>query len=535
MVKKRVELVDEPLGPENASQRADIEQSFINVNDLSAASAIPENVADVRVLVGRKGSGKTHLLKHIELRSQSAGRHVYYEALNEDFFGNASLIKFRGQLSNVESVNLWINCWRFATISAAFSHFVCKRSSERASQAVLKTETTKDEIKSFFSSYVFEYNSTIGPFAALKRLFAKYQSLASLKILFAGLDFNEAEAELGRLLHHYGDIHYLIDGIDEFASTDPRLWLEPQLGLFKLSFLQLITRSGPKRVYVTVAIRTYVFSHALKDTSADRVQIGAGVVPLKWNAHAATTFMNRRLKQICRVNFAHSGSLTGDRPLAKWLGFSEFTPHSRGRPESVEDYLIRHTRCSPRHVIQMFTRLCKAQNRRFMEGARLDEQEFETIIKEQSRAIADSALQTASEELLSYVRLERDVNDRKLVDAARGWYNEETVEAIRKAIRACGHEVVSRSDFQERLRASFAEMVTNDDAGELLSIAEDTLWRSGVIGYRVNEGSLAVWRYAWSDYEFGVGALPIFANTIGFHPSFVTSCSLEVSIDGPVF
>jgi hypothetical protein len=534
-VKKRTALIDEPLGPENASRRQDIEHSFIDIGDLSGGSSIPTNVSDIRVLIGRKGSGKTHVLRHMELRSQSAGWNVFYEELNEAFIENSFIMQVRGELTRANSVNLWVNCWRFAIIAAGFSHFVCRRINPSAKSAFAKSKTSREELYKDFRSFLFDSIYPIGPFAALKKFLEQHKNLASVRDRFARIDFKEAEIELGRLLQTYGDIHYLIDGIDEFAASDPRNWLEPQLGLFKLNFLQRVTRAGTKRIYVTAALRTYVYSHALMDPQADRIKIGAGIVPLNWDPAAATAFMNRRLIQISRKNFARAEQLTGARPLARWLGFDSLMPHSRRQLERVEEYLIRHTRCSPRHIIQMFTQLCRAQNQRYREGGQISEQEFETVVKEQSRAIAKNMLQTAAEELLTYVRWSRDVADRKLLSSARDWYVEAMTTVLSKVIIACEKEVVNRKDFQSVLRSTLTDVVSSDDAVDLVDIVEDALWRSGIIGYRVSGGSQETWRYAWSSHEFGIGSMPWTAVKIGFHPSLVIYCNLEVSPDGPVF
>ncbi|RYD53887.1 MAG: hypothetical protein EOP60_09275 [Sphingomonadales bacterium] len=532
-------LVSAPLGPEDAFGRGgeDIEQSFIDVGALTAIGAIPKNVTDVRVLVGRKGSGKTHVLRHIEIRSRAEGRSVTLETLDENFFTDGALVQLRGTLDSASSITFWLSCWRLAAISASLSYFTCLRPDSRAKKAMADLGVTPDELRSRFQAFVFpNVDEPFGPVAALKKQLARHKNFKSTRTLFRELDFGSAEAEVGRLLHVYGDIHFLIDGIDEFAWIDPRSWLEPQLGLFKLAFMQQVTRSNIRKVFLTITLRNYVFSHALRDTQRDRVQIGAGVIPLIWDYDAAEAFLRTRLCQISELSFARAERLTGSRPLAGWLGFDDFIPLKRGKRESVEYYLLRHTRCSPRHVIKLFTNLCQKQNRRSLKGEMLDALDFEDVVREQSREIAVTTLLTASEELLSFVKFsEKMLSDKNQRLSAQAYWIEVVEQGFRDAIMACGAEIVSRSILREHLEIALASYAPDHSPAALISIAEDTLWRSGVVAYPTMERGEPVWRYTWSEHELGLGKLPDHVSMVGFHPAIVTYCNLEVLEDGPVF
>src|SRR3954454_19218771 len=139
------------------------------------------------------------------------------------------------------------------------------------------------------------------------------RSIESLKEIYRTVHFSDVEQDLGTLLHEYGEVHFVIDGLDEFAWTNPRAWLEVQLSLFKLLFIQSASRAYIRRVYITISLRNYVYTHALRDTHADRVGIGTGVVNLTWDRNAATGFLHERLLQVRKEKaFARAKFLTGD-------------------------------------------------------------------------------------------------------------------------------------------------------------------------------------------------------------------------------
>lgn len=532
-------LTSAPLGPEDAfgRQQDDIELSFIDVGALTALGALPKNPTDVRVLVGRKGSGKTHVLRHIEHQSRAAGKIVSVETLDENFFSDNALIPFRGNLDPANAVTFWLNCWRAAVLSASLSYFTCRRADAKAKKALADFGRTVADLKEQFQPFIFnDVEFPFGPVSALKRIIGRFKSGHSAQTAFRNIDFSSSEYEVGQLLHVFGDIHFLIDGIDEFAWIDPRTWLEPQLGLFKLAFMQQVTRSNIKRTYLTITLRNYVYSHALRDTQRDRVQIGAGVFPLIWDYDAAETFLNTRLNQISNIPFARANLLQGDRPLAEWLGFGDFVPRKRGQRETVEYYLLRHTRCSPRHVIKLFTHLCQKQNRLALKNDQVTDLDFQDVIREQSREIAIGTLRTASEELLSFVRFsDQALENRALREAARAYRIEVMEIALKDAIASCKIEIVSRQLLRDNLEIALDGLAEDQSAAAMVRLAEDTLWRSGVVAYAATERDQPIWRFTWSEYEVGLGRLPDHIDTVGFHPAIVTYCNLEIMPDGPVF
>src|SRR4028118_1393045 len=104
-------LDDEPLGPDDASRRDDLRQSFVNVGDIiPGVSGTAASLLGKSVIIGAKGAGKTHMLRHVEALAKEQRRHVVFCNLNQDIV--ADIRHLRGTLSFEESVTLWMNVWR---------------------------------------------------------------------------------------------------------------------------------------------------------------------------------------------------------------------------------------------------------------------------------------------------------------------------------------------------------------------------------------------------------------------------------------
>ena len=76
-----------PFGNPNASVRSDIENTYVDIREvLSTKYVSTDDVTKAKIVVGRKGSGKTHLLKHIEILSKGKTQVCEFVPLKEDIF-----------------------------------------------------------------------------------------------------------------------------------------------------------------------------------------------------------------------------------------------------------------------------------------------------------------------------------------------------------------------------------------------------------------------------------------------------------------
>lgn len=541
------ELDNSPMGHEDAQDRDDIESSYIDVTSLvSHVSLSSSRLHEAKIVVGRKGSGKTHVLLHMRQIARKDGREVVYCHLNRDMFVNKGLQPYRGNRTPEESVILWTDVWRVALSIAAMSQFTARRATPRARDAVrdsieaLDIEAGSDALKAFREEMKSRYDELVpdipyalDPIEVIEYLTKRYRNLQSLLMFLDQARTSEIEADISVILHNFGTIHFMIDGLDEFAWADPKGWLDIQVGLFNTTFLLSTVRRYTQYLKLSISLRNYVFTRAAQSTHIDRAR--SHIIRLTWDAAAARTFLDRRLSKLAGGNFARSELLSQPRPLAAWLGFEQVNSGRRNVSEDVEQYLLRHSRLSPRNLVEVFNSLCAAQNARERLGTCLDADEFKSIVEDQARSVASLALKVCAEELLANLP---NLADQRRKTLAPEYEISEISSKIALCIAECNNEVIDRNTCSTVLIAGLSKKLgyqEDDEFSEVCKDVEAILWRSGLFAYRQSGEDGSRWLFSWSSIDLGPAGQPLLAREIGFHSCLIGFCSLEVSRNGPVF
>lgn len=542
-----------PFGNSNASDRSDIENTYVDVQDVLAAKYVAtDDITKAKIVVGRKGSGKTHLLKHIEIQSREKSRVCEFTPLKEDIFSGRGVRAFKGDQTPEEITIFWAELWRAAFLLAALSNFYCQIPDKRAQQAIkgvagdVFVNKTQDAHADFIASMQETYGQiawkpmpkkALDPIGALNEILKRYTNLHSINNDFrAKLNFKELERDVSALLHQYGHVHYIIDGLDELAWSDLTGWLDVQRGLFKCIFLLSAVGKTTQYLLTTISVRNYVFNRSTQDPHADRTD--AHLIKLNWDLGAATKFLNRRLFDTKDGEFAHSDRLTGENPLAGWLGFTTRKPTSRISDETVEQYLLRHTRLSPRNIIDALNTLAAAKNDALAAGVEFTPEDFSQVVSNMARDVAKRMLVTTSEEIVATIPgIEKTLAARQEDARVQGEYIINMVaDELELAISMVESEVVDRGVFN-----SLLELICDYSVGQvkepqktqICRDIEGILWRSGLIAYRSTSDSR--WKFSWAEGEFGFARPSMAADRIGFHSALIDLCGLKVVEDEPIF
>lgn len=446
---------------------------------------------------------------------------------------------------------MWSSIWRICICASVFSKFTAKRISKKAERSIGKSKdyfnisedlNPHSELRIYFSKkypmFSWDLEDFRDPIDILHYILSRYTNINSLSADFLNIiSLADMESELSSLLQNYGHMHFLIDGMDEFAITDPRGWLDVQMGLFKANFLTAAVRKYTQYVKVTVAIRNYIYARSAQDPQIDRAK--SQILKLNWDKVAARKFLDLRLNSILGGNFAYSHEMVPHRPLATWLGFDSVYLKRRGKHECVEDYFLRHTRLSPRNIVEGFNSLCAVQNDKFYSGGRIDEAEFIEQTSVMARQIATTMLLNAAEEILAnfsdIISIDGDKN-RKF--ASETFKVTRVSDAIENFIRSCELEIINEGDFREKLSDFIKTVFAQRTSSELEFVSKEIVgifWRSGIIAYASN-GSLPVrWNFSWTNGELGYGRPPTGYKQVGFHSAMIDLVSIGVHKDGPVF
>lgn len=547
---------NEPFGNSNAGRRAEseIQGSYVDLLHL-----LPDNdsgsihLEKSSVIVGKKGSGKTHLLKHLEIAARSNDTLCEYCPISDDLFKDKGSRALKGNMTAEQSTSFWADFWRLSINIAALSRFACKLPSASARKAIRENRDVlysigdhTDEISAFMAMLREEYpeivqlipRDPISPVVAMTEIQRRYRNRQSYEAFRSAIRLDQVESDLAKLLHHHGKIWYFIDGVDEFALQDPLGWIDIQRGLYKAAFLSAEVRKNTQYLRLTVAIRAYVYQLAAQDPQNDRAK--SQVLFLNWERGTAEEFMKRRLQAEAGGNFSGSEKLDSENPLESWLGFSTVTPDNRSKGESVVQYLLRHTRLSPRNIVMALNHVAKCKNQYERENRLFNESAFKSVVSDVAKEVGDSMLQTASEEITALAPLiasgvkSRMMRRENLID-----YHIAVIgQFIREIVTMVGSEVCDRETFEQAKVLCIMNLFEELDMAAATSLGEElegVLWRSSVIAYGREDDSQHPWQFAWSERQATPIKPRMSAARIGFHSSLIDLDLVRSSEDGPVF
>jgi hypothetical protein len=262
------------------------------------------------------------------------------------------------------------------------------------------------------------------------------------------------------------------------------------------------------------------------------------ITKLRWDKTAARLFLTKSLQKVHGDNFALSDLLQGPRPLANWLGFESVIINGRKNAELVEDYFLRHTRLAPRHIVERFNALVAEQNRKHLNDSRLDENDFRRIISEGSSMYGQLILKTTVEEMMVQIpEIQIEVEKAILSGGSSETLLQFLIDELIELIIKCGCEIIDTEVFHNDLLSPFIQKILNGDATlnqtAIQKRVEDVMWRSGLIAYEKVLDTTRSWQFSW---ETGASSGANRASKfIGFHPTLIDVCNLEVSPHGPAY
>jgi hypothetical protein len=547
--------VDAPLGEEDAAKREDVHAVFVDVRRLIPQSNLHTNeINSIKVVVGRKGSGKTHILRYIEETARET-REVIFSALSDNTIPSRLESQFATNMDRPHARRRWSKFWRIIISLSVVTKFTSSRANNSmrgaAARFVYDRGLTPDRAKpsewtvaqeqlaQYFESYlmpgsVFKFSKLRGdrdPGSLMPFMFEGIQNLRTFDDFIDYVDVVGLEADVASLAKFYKPFHVIIDGVDDVSWRQPRMWLDFQVGLFDAVFFLHEAQRSSEQINVTVAIRNFIYLAAAESPHIDRVK---NLLSLNWTPESALQFLNSRLRQISTRGFEDATKLASERPLATWLGFDSIKAIRREQEEDVEGYFLRHTRLSPRNLIRLFNLLVQEKNRRALSGKPFLQSDFRGVVEKIAGEVSDLMMKTAAEEIIAFVE---DISAEMPANRAEGvvlWVAEELANAIRRV----GMETMGWNEYRDFLNDfHFAVMPKNTNESEYetqknIILIESILWRSNVIAFWGERNFGPSWIFSWSPQD---DLRPRAGSRVGFHSSLIRKCDLGVCQDGPVF
>ncbi len=457
-------------------------KDFVRVRGKQFAQGLgmAEDDRKARVIVGRKGAGKTLYLRRLQSAARS-NRSLYADAWQTDHPPTSEVIRvYDFARSASDATELWERIWRRALLRSAASHLLCAPRLRPAAAPI------SEELVTTLAALRCSFQRPSPPSHQVEEIVFGHQYVGELEGYLNLPAWRTLEAIVKEALLESPPLCFYLDALDEDFERAPKQWLACQLGLCKL-----VLRMADQfpRMHVVIAIRDLVYSALQRSEHRTRYQRMERIRTLDWNYAAIERLLTVKLESLPEEY--QLGADDAGSAVERWLGMPMIANSGKsrdraGQPENAKEYLLRHTRLIPRDLVQLGNAICHA-----IDQAHDDDLQFlshDAIHK----AVGSVARNAGTEELLvvanhitttwmpprsvdmgietTYVSADTPIDEHEstLQHVVR--------DLLRRQIKALREDRVSRRRF-EQFSAEIRGMF-----GETVDIAS-LLWQHGLVGY----------------------------------------------------
>jgi hypothetical protein len=429
----------------------------------------------VRVIVGRKGSGKTLYLRRLQAAAQRE-RSLYADAWRLDLPTTSEVVRVSDlSIARDDAIERWERIWQRAVQRALISHFLCSGRLRVALQRFVPTLQTWER------SLTSSFDAPMSVYSQVSEIVNKYRGTRSLDTYLGDSAWNAVEHGLREMLDHCPPVCFYLDAVDERFEAAPRQWLVCQLGLYNQVLTLLADPHFGSRLHVVIGVRDLVFSSTQTGEHATRHGTSDYVRYLDWDHAAILYFLHQRIDAV-DADYRMSPEVSD--PVERWLGMRQITNTARGIDEQLDDYMLRHTRLIPRDIVHLGNSLCDLIDRSADQTFLLQD-DVRTVVRSQARKFGDEQLMIVANHVTSSA-MPRGAADWGIDglytgedgDATEGGRSlqEGLRELVKDLLRRLHVDRFSRDaldSFAAHARSSFGDTI------DLPSI----LWQHGLLGY----------------------------------------------------
>jgi hypothetical protein len=304
--------------------------------------------------------------------------------------------------------------------------------------------------------------------------------------------WDDLEDLLGEILSHCKPIYFYLDAVDEEFSHAPMYWLKCQEGLFLQVMRLLRDQKLGGRLHVVICIRDIVMSSVYRSEHAPRYYNEPHIRVLTWDRSSLLYLLGQKLRRLppsLLMRRATGGSPT----IRDWLGIDDDWAGPRG-DETIEDYLLSHTRLIPRDIISLGNELSEEVLRQKQAGNKgLSAAAVQAVVQRCAKRFGDSQLAQCANQISSDLMPKNAALQEysELFTSTQG-YISGVQEDVRSFVRMIGVDQFSRTDLEtlQEMADLHFENTTN-----LASV----LWQNGLLGYVDESGRRRF--YSMSDVE----------------------------------
>jgi hypothetical protein len=460
----------------------------------------------VRVIVGKKGAGKTLYLRRLHAFAV-AEPSLYADDIQQTYPKTDEVVKVSNWYHGSIVVEKWMAIWKAAILRSVVSHLLCGR------RLVYDGPDYESALRSDYTRLYPEFREPHSIYSQVREIInhRSHTSPDRLDRYLADAQWEELEYRLGQILLRCPPMCFYIDAIDEEFRHAPMYWLMCQKGLFYQVLRLLSDARIGGRLHITICVRDIVYSSTQATEHGTRYAETQYIHTLDWDREAIRHFLHEKLARLPRPQPAN---------VADWLGTAEVRNGRRPRGvEDVEAYLLRHTRLIPRDIIVLGNMLCIEIAQR---KSRLTDAEIRAVVRRAARKFGDEQIAACANHIASDLMPRQaaelgyaDIYTGQDADGFEGGdaYQKGLADDLRGMLATLRTDRFGRGKFEQ-----FAEIATEHFSGKADPIS--ALWQNGLIGYidgRVADGPVVF--YA-AGHEDGL-RLPTGKRGYALHPIVV--------------
>lgn len=343
-----------PFGDADAS-RVDfnkLRNSYINLTSTGKQTIDEILDTSVRVIVGRKGSGKTLYLRsiqdHFRRINNENEKTVYVTDIDNTPPDTSLIVKVTAWFDGNDSTadESWRGIWKMVLLRTTTSHLLYS--------ADLQNYVPSKQKLAFSSKYAKILPAIKTPtsiFNQLTSLLANFNSIKDLHNFLYLEEWGALEYELNLLLKNAPPIYFFIDQLDDDFAHAPYHWLKCQYGLFATMFRFIRTNTLGGRLHVIASIRELVYAYILHTQDGSKYLSEPKIKVLRWDFNLAKHFLDKKVEFL---NDAYFNNKSGEKTVDVFFGLKEIRlKRNNGHIESIHPYILRHTMLMPRDIINI--------------------------------------------------------------------------------------------------------------------------------------------------------------------------------------
>jgi len=517
--KKGKTALTTPFG-EADGQRMFIKDSFVSFEHHSGWGGIATAGNDfaARLLVGRKGSGKTVYLRRLRASaaddSSNLAEEVQYEPPDTE-----TIISFSRLFSDSESqLEWWAKLWKRSVLRSLASYAMAGELAQHVDPKTL--ESLNEFANGKRGRLLRDFAAPVATYRQMDEIVNTHHSRNSMVEYLQSNYWSDLETILSNLLRKSPPIFWFLDALDEHFERSPRCWLKCQEGLF-YQCIQFMRSAHWNRLHLTVSLRDIVFASMMRSEHRSRFAGDSHIRLLNWSHDSIKEFLKTKLENLDKRLFV--GDRKKGRTIENWLGVDTVVNLKRGICEPIGQYLLRHTRLLPRDIVIMGNRLCGLISRR--EDAQFDmEAEIRRHVHEAASVFGREQFRICANEIVSAYMPRCAAEACRNVFVGSDDFTSLVAAELQAFVRSIGTDRFSRSKV-DGVR-SVAQEKFDCDVFSLM-------WRNGLIGYV--DGSADNEKFIFYDYDsLNSFELPSEHREYVFHPIVIDATGIESDGSNPV-